>query len=325
MLQPGTTRKPVTKMSLLLTKTGIFFLFFFPVLSHAQCTSTEQARELTFTPGHIVIPHNRPAGYVLYEQVLTDPSSGGASKILNCQGGGKISARINLGNLLKNNIYSTNIPGVGYRLSLTEHPFPWDLDLKCNNTICQRDIPVNTQYKLELIKTNDRKTTAGVLSAGRYAKLMTDGGSDITHINIGSTLIAPSACTLSDENIHVDLGRFDVKDFKGPGSSVGERNFRIDLNCDAQMQYSIVFDGIEPEAKPSNGLIALDKIPGSAEGISLRIKHNSQPVELRKDIPFTSDVMGTTSLLFSVEYYQIMDNVVAGKANGKATFNIRYD
>lgn len=325
MSQAKEIKAKLANVSLISITTGAFFLICFPLSGQAQCTSIEQARELTFTPGHIVIPHNRPAGYVLYEQVLTDPSSGGASKILSCQGGGKINARINLGNLLKNNIYSTNIPGVGYRLSLTEHPFPWDLDVKCNSTTCQRDIPVNTQYKLELIKTNDRTTTAGVLSAGRYARLRTDGGSDITNINIASTTIAPSACTLADENIHVDLGRFDVQDFKGPGTSVGETNFRIDLNCDAQMQYSIVFDAKEPEIKPSSGLIALDNVSGSAEGIALRMKHNSVPVELRKEIPFTSDTMGATSLMFSVEYYQILDSVVAGKANGKATFNIRYD
>ncbi|MBU9851474.1 fimbrial protein [Rahnella aceris] len=315
------------KIAYTLSKTMISVLALLCVSSQvkAQCTTQTDPRELTFSPGLIVVPHNQPAGYILYEEVLSDPHGGSTSKIFNCQGGGKIIARNIRGNILKNRIYSTDIAGVGYRLSLAGHAFPWDADVKCNSPVCQRDFPVEPQYKLELIKINDNTITAGTLAPGRYASLKTDGGSDVTYINMGNTSVVPAACTILDNNIRVEMGKFDIKDFTRAGTTLGEKSFNIDLSCDAKMQYSLIFDGREPDIKPSNGLIALDQSTGSASGIALRVKYHNQPVELRKNINFTADELGATSLVFSIEYFQLKDQVKAGKANGRATFNIVYD
>lgn len=96
---------------------AILFLFCTPSQAYAQCTAQSETRDIFFTPGDIVISHNLPAGYVLYEQTLSDPHGSGSGQTLNCQGEGKIYARNIPGTLLKNNIFSTNIPGIGYRFS----------------------------------------------------------------------------------------------------------------------------------------------------------------------------------------------------------------
>lgn len=304
---------------------AILFLFCTPSQAYAQCTAQSETRDIFFTPGDIVISHNLTAGYVLYEQTLSDPHGSGSGQTLNCQGDGKLYARNIPGTLLKNNIFSTNIPGIGYRFSVNGNPFPYGMVLKCNSAQCMHDFPMDTQYKLELIKTNDRNTTAGTLIAGRYAAVKTDDGKDITVLHINGTKITPATCSIQDENIQVDLGKFDVKNFTGPGTTLGEKTFNIELNCDAHMQYNVIFDGHEPSVKPSTGLVALDNTAGSAQGISIRIKYKNQPIILKNKIPFFSGPSGRTSLPFSVEYYQTSQIVTAGKANAKATFNILYD
>lgn len=290
--------------------------------ANASCRA-ERPVELNFQLNDVTLFRTLPMGSVIQESVVSDPR-GSQQPILTCDGGGLIKTKNNIGGLIKSNVYSTNIEGVGYRVLLANKNVPEEHAVQCQSAQCEAKYPFEPVWQFQLIKTAATRS-GGQLLAGRYLSVETDSGDVIANLNINTTTLTPSACTIATPKVDVYMGDIDIKKFSGPGSFAGEKEFTIQLNCDEKMPFSLLFSGVLPPGSHPAGTLALTNEAGSAEGVGVRMRYNGTPIALDEDITFEAQASGTTSLAFSAEYLQLDPQIKAGKANAIATFNLRYD
>jgi type 1 fimbria pilin len=301
---------------------GLLMAALIPLGAQASC-NVDRAVDLNFHVDDLMLSRNLPVGAVIYETTANDPR-GNQNDIFTCQGGGVIKTHYTVGGLVKSEVYSTSVEGVGYRLLLADQPLLREYSVRCTSTPCITGYPVEPVYKLQLIKTSSAQTS-GVLHAGRYAYLETDSGDVIANINITTAALTLSACSVVTKDVYVDLGDIDIKRFTGVGATAGKADFTIALNCDEKMPFSLTFNAKPAMGGSTEGIIALSDEGRSAEGVGIRMKHNGEPVVTGKEIVFEAQSAGTSVLPFSAEYVQLHNTVKAGTGNAIATFSLRYD
>jgi type 1 fimbria pilin len=296
-------------------------MIFIPQAS-ASCRA-ESPVELNFQLNDVTLFRVLPIGSVIQEVFVSDPR-GSQQPVLVCDGAGLIKFKNNVGGLIKSNVYSTNIAGIGYRVLLANKNLPQEYAVRCESSKCESKYPFEPVWQFQLIKTAATHS-GGRLFAGRYVSVETDSGDVIANLNVNSAALTPSACTISTPKVEVLMGDIDIKSFSGAGSSAGQKTFSLQLNCDEQMPFTLTFNGEMPAGVRPAGTIALTDEAGGAQGVGLRMRYNGTPIALGEDLRFEAEGSGTTSLTFSAEYLQLKTKIEAGKANALATFNLRYD
>ncbi|AMP05328.1 fimbrial protein [Collimonas pratensis] len=236
------------------------------------------------------------------------------------------------------NVYSTNIRGIGYRLTYsdgtTNAPAEW------RNTF---GIPGSTtkggvlyfppgQFKFELIKTADN-IGYGELSVGEYGSDRVPGYQAL-QINVkNGGFIQNVGCTVDadSKNKAVTLNSLATNKFTGIGDSQGEKPFNLKVTCPAEPpNLKIQFDGIEDSSKIA-GTLALSN-DSTASGVGIQLLHGEgQPVQLGKfESPtYKTQPKGqkkyTITMDFSARYIQTKPYVKPGNANSTASFTLQYN
>jgi len=226
--------------------------------AQAACVRPAGATEkiIQMDLGPQVIPANTAIGAVFASKDFTIPIAGTEETAWICSGGGTVTGSILQGTAIAgmSNVYTTAVPGVGIRLSRqitnrgrTYYPHTINVD---SSVIFYSP----SYFTVELIKTAT-KTGSGQLASGTYTSYKGNGDnkSAITSILSGSgiTIITPS-CTVDagSQNIPVNFGDVGKKRFTGVGSTAGERQFNIKLNCQRgeNAQNTIMADIVVPIA-----------------------------------------------------------------------------
>jgi len=169
---------------------------------------------------------------------------------------------------LGNNIYATNLPGVGIRLTNigSRKQLPYDQRVPPNTSVY-----IGAGMKAELIKTG--AIMPGTLTPGVLARASIASRFYFANVALGGTnTLTTMACTIVTPELYVLLGDHDRSTFYGPGAYSEWKNFWIVLECDKNARIQVQIDAAQD---PSNepGVMKLDSAPGdiAATGIGVQL------------------------------------------------------
>lgn len=289
--------------------------------------------------GRVVISPDSRVGDVLLKRVYTSTSTGGIN--YRCSPSANvtfIAKLVNPGKDLGNNVYATNVKGVGIRFSrggstvnivypgsFTTHGSSFSLE--------------GSKFTMELIKTEET-TGSGPIVAGKYTSYgAPDGSSPLleTYINAnGVTIVSPSCKLISDKVMNVTMPDVAITGFKGTGTKVGNKDFSIDLLCNGGVSvagYANVntsFSGETPNgyAKSSGVLVNENEEGISATGIGFQVKSKGNPIAFDEKYVIgrlEDGIERRLSFPMSVSYYQYGKTASAGRVASHMVYNIFYD
>jgi type 1 fimbria pilin len=325
---------------------SFFFLSLLLVLgarsANAACVKKAgfQEKFVEMSMGRVLIPNELKVGDTIVKREFAIPIRGAFEVVFECGPGGGSATGFQLQSpqLFGNNIYYTNVPGVGIRLarqiSTRNSPgasvyYPQTLNFEQNS---DPTFYSPSNFQVELIKIAPQ-TGNGPLSSGIYTQYIGNGGGGsvlTTQLTEqGITLVTPS-CTVatSSKNIMVNFGKVPTKEFRGKGSTTAERKFNIQLDCkpgqNIQNTISIRIDAV-PDPFGNKGVLEIkpEKVAATGIGIQL-INPNSQPVQFGEDEIVGPSMDGSYVLSYVARYFQVSEKVLPGKADGMATFSVIY-
>ena len=304
--------------------------------------------DISMNVGRVVVRPSDTVGQVLKKSSFTITPNG---SIYRCDNNaGTIIAELSKNPQLSsvgNNIYDTNIPGIGIRLyrevsgngaGFSDY-YPY-----------QRTLERNKSYNLgssffivELVKTATN-TGSGAVSAGRYSSYYTNGYSNspsLTSTVYGNAItIASSSCEIQgDINKIVTLPTVNKTVFSGIGSTAGEQGFDINIQCNGgqnptdyeeKNDISLTFDYTQDNsnAQVMNNILT-DSNAAKGVGVQLISNYKNQNQIIAKgDNLALGTVKSNQTVQYNIpmaaRYYQTSTNISAGKVKAQATLNIQY-
>lgn len=289
------------------------------------CTSiTPQDSSIDF--GNITVQRDTPIGTVLFHQApsITEKYVSGCTNPLTLG----FTMLYNSGVLSSygNNVYNTNVIGVGIRVSNNPYFFSNPMYITSYNS--------SSNYMkyfggmVELIKTGD--ITSGNLLAGDVAKISILGEDTLYHdglkIATNGGLIAVLACSINTTNIQVPLDDVLASDLTLIGTTAKPKIFNVGLNCDAGARVNAMLTGTRNTDTATAGVLQLTNAgsAGVATGVGIQILYNNIPLALNNNIVLKTSVGGQEAFPFTAQYYQTKNTTTAGSANAMATLNLTY-
>ena len=141
--------------------------------------------------------------------------------------------------------------------------------------------------------------------------------------------LTSQGCSVTNTSISVPMGTVNSSHFRGVGSTTGDQDFSIPLNCDTGIKVGLtVTGGSAGNFDVDKGLINLDTSTTStvASGVKLQILSKDAPIKLNSVIGLgIREVQGVFNVPLTARYYQSASPITAGLANGTATFTMKYE
>ncbi|QSI33739.1 fimbrial protein [Variovorax sp. RKNM96] len=303
----------------------------------AACTVTPGYVEKTvnMAMGRVLIPNDAAVGTMFKSQLFPLPSSV-INKPWTCVGGGNVKGVMLQGTAVPgyDHVFTTAVPGVGIRLSRyfsdTEVSYyPHDR----STTSDFGDFNAASRFQVELFKIAT-VTGNGPLAQGTYTQYysVADSKSVLTTnlLGEGITIITPSCSVdLGSRNILVEFGKVPQSNFKGRGTTTGDRKFNIKLNCKAgQNAQNTVYLRMDATQDPSNeqGVLKITQAGSTtATGVGIQVVNDKTvPVKFGEEALVGPSMDGSYVLPYTARYFQTGDKVTPGRANGTATFTLDY-
>ncbi|MGJ7604411.1 fimbrial protein [Variovorax sp. LT1R20] len=304
----------------------------------AACTVTPGYVEKTvnMAMGRVLIPNDAAVGTMFKSQLFPLPLSGTTNKPWTCVGGGNVKGVMLQGTAVPgyDHVFTTAVPGVGIRLSRyfsdTEVSYyPHDR----STTSDFGDFNAASRFQVELFKIAP-VTGNGPLAQGTYTRYysVADNKSVLTTnlLGEGITIITPSCSVdLGSRNILVEFGKVPQSNFKGRGTTTGDRKFNIKLNCKAgQNAQNTVYLRMDATQDPSNeqGVLKITQAGSTtATGVGIQVVDDKTvPVKFGEEALVGPSMDGSYVLPYTARYFQTGDKVTPGRANGTATFTLDY-
>lgn len=335
----------------------ILFFAFFTSHSYASClsyklgTSTIKKIHKNISLGRIVVKPYDSIGQVLKEQVYTISQKG---SYLTCDfrtdsylAQGELSQRRPLSSI-GNNIYSTNLRGIGIRISIQEDDIQKDFPFSSliNTYSDPQDLLIfgyrysldkTYSLKVQIIKT-DSNTESGSLNSGRYVLYYTDNykNNPLLTVDLNSTTIASSSCLITNNNTTVKLNDVTRSNFRGIGSVQGEQNFQINVLCNGgdnftsdteQNEIGVSFN-YTPSAYNSQA-IKNTSTNSPASGVDLQLLWSDRNEMVLNNYNYSlGSIVSNDTQIFPVSlkarYIQTQEQVTPGQVQGLATITINY-
>jgi len=273
--------------------------------------------------GSVIVQRDSPPGTVL-SSVSVAYSSGA---ILGCTTPwtevGKITAFTSLSAI--NNVYNTNVNGVGIKITGTTKTFNYVYNSPGNNYLAG-----GYNYKAQLIKTSSGAVSGGNITTGIFATTyIAESQSYHIDLAIGGGTIIPVACSLTTPNLTFPIGDVLASSF---GSSIGttpagaQNTQNLGLNCDSGANINVALNGTQNPDVGTTSVLALTN-QGSADvakGVGVQILYNGSPLVLNNRIVMKRSSGGQETFPITARYYQTKTAVTTGKANASATLDLTY-
>jgi type 1 fimbria pilin len=252
-----------------------------------------------------------------------------------------------------NNVYATNIPGIGIRIS---YPTAFDatgyLSYTKSNSSTVGDggagtggevINVTYSVKIEWIKTSTT-VGSGTITAGQVGVGQFNGTTVANIVLTGATNIVaptPPTCSVDSSSTQtVNLGNVTATKFSGVGSMTPPTAFNIKFNCSGGTsgQSSKIYLTMTDATIPSNRTSNLNLAAAStASGVAVRVQRNAGAT----DVSFGADSAaignqnqwqagtvatgtGTFSVALQARVVQT-GTLKTGSVSAKATFTVGYN
>lgn len=313
-------------------------------IAHAECYSLSgnpSDSALFMDIGRVIVDSDTPAGAVVAKRswTLRDTSTS-----YRCSGNNLFDSRVVMAGSQDNGngVWSTNIPGIGLRFTLKNSAaMPLTYDNKTtSNAGAGSDVTMkNATFTLEVIKTA-LLSGSGKIAGGQYTSF---GNASVgtslftTWMREGSLVIVSPSCRVSNAtNFNVDMGSVSFSAFKGVGSTAGDHNFAINLQCPggagvAGTRVNMTFDGnLADNTSVTQGVLRNEqKGQNVAIGIGVQVLDKDHKlIEFRKANPvatLTSDAAQSLNLMYFARYYQYLPQATAGAVQSHMVFNVTYD
>ncbi|WP_445116311.1 fimbrial protein [Acinetobacter sp. WZC-1] len=315
----------------------------------AACNMTNySAIDVSMSVGRVVVRPSDEVGKILRKATFSYPRG----STWTCDRNGGVNRAIldqnNSASPLGNNIYNTNIPGIGIRL-YRELPaddtfsgyYPYRVSSPRGNKVLGAGF-----FVVEIIKTGS-ETGSGALVPGRYSNYyeesMGAGRPLLTSTVYGNAItIASSSCEWQGNiNKTVQLPTVNKADFKGIGSTQGEQAFDLNILCNGgkspsdyteSNKISLSFD-YNAATGTNNQVLANDapaRTRANGVGVQLVWDYQKQNKVIAKNDKLTLGTLRSNqSIQYNVpmkaRYYQTASNVSPGTVRGMATVTIEYD
>ncbi|MDR2062858.1 MAG: type 1 fimbrial protein [Acinetobacter sp.] len=324
--------------------------------ANAACAPTSgfTTKAISMAVGRVVVRPSDEVGKILRKATFAiDPNN----STINCTRNSSGTVRADLTqnyplSSLGNNIYSTNIPGIGIRLYREAQNnanfsgyYPYSRNISggpyWNGTNYSLD---SGYFVVEIVKTAEQ-TGSGALVPGQYSTyyLTNYASSPIltSHVLANAITIASSSCELQGNiNKVVQLPTVMKSGFSGVGSTQGEQSFDLNILCNGgknptgyeeKNQISLDFDF--PQDGTNNQVMS-NTAPNSTKangvGVQLLWKYQNKNQVIRKGDKLDVGTVNSNQTVqynipLSARYYQTATNVTAGTVRAMATVTIQYD
>lgn len=260
---------------------------------------------------------------------------------LQCSGSQSLETKViaNGSRETGNQVWSTNIPGIGLRFTLQRQAqqvgYPGKIDVGGGG---KSDVSLNDlTFKLDVIKTANL-VGSGAVAAGQYTTFGSGSQSLLnTWLRENSLIIVSPSCRITNNaNFRVNLGSIPLAALKGKGTGAGGRNFSIRMQCAGNVsvagtRLNMTLDGNTPDGiSPALGVIRNEsRSRTAAEGIGVQIMdENRRPVPFRQAnhvATLNSAVSQFIDLRYFARFYQYQPKAQAGDVTGHMVFNVSYD
>ena len=319
--------------------------------TNANCTLSKgfTTVDIPMTIGKIVVKPNDPIGTILQKNTFSiSPNNSTAT----CnRASDQIIAALPLNypiSPIGNNVYATNIPGIGIRLyreaadaSDFSGYYPYRRTLTPNQTYTLSP----GYFVMEVIKTA-MTTGSGALVAGRYSTYYVSGQQNrpfltTTVLSNAPILIASSSCEIqSGVDSPVQLPTVMKSAFRAIGSTQGEQNFNLSILCNGGENNSGIATSntislsFDYNSDTSNNQVinnsAANSIKANGVGVELLWNLNGANKPIQKASKLNIGMVGSNQTIeydipLTARYYQTATNVTAGEVKATATVTIQYD
>jgi len=299
----------------------------------AACSGAASTNSKLTLPSTLSAKRNTAVGTTIYDSGwITD----GTRAQVDCSGSyawtmGYASAMTAVSGMT--DVYQTGVPGLGIKILYDNGnppgggiPMKW---ARTSQTLSgsARFTPWG-YFRVQYIVTgplasgtmNTPSPTASVAYGGVTANTVTFNR---TSVNIVST-----GCTVTNNDIVVDLPAVAASEFTAVGSKPASKDFSLDLKCDANVAVSYQIDGTAASGIPaSNGVLAITGGAGQASGVGVQLLRNTTtavPLGSKLSYITTATAAQSVSIPLTGAYYATALPVKGGTVNAVATFTLFY-
>lgn len=238
-------------------------------------------------------------------------------------------------------IYETSIPGLGVQLGgLSKGVLRgWvGYDITIDGNVNQASIEVFNSSNIGMVNaaaavsfykigeiasgTSTLNQQVGVMIMG-YAS---NWAKPEIPVNISGLNVTVLACSLTTPTVAAPLGNIYATAFTGVGSTAGNNDFQLGLNCAAGTKVNVTMNGTQNADTANTSVLALTGAGGAgvAKGVGAQILYNNVPLNIGSKLALKTSAGGVETFPFKARYYQTLSNVLPGSANATATLNITY-
>ncbi|MFQ2201928.1 fimbrial protein [Aeromonas hydrophila] len=315
---------------------SITYLFAFPSSAYTStCANGNFPGEDTHvgyaTFGTVKVSSAAPIGSVL--ATYTIPTSG---PMIRCTAGTyAIAYRMYFSTHWANNIYQTNITGVGVRATTASghiytNPEVFEPRTASSTILINNDDPIT----VELIKTGPVSAGSLQYPVNAFAHLLVasvshPGAAGFILRFSGDTQIVQPACEVKTSNIIVPLGKHRKGTMGAIGASTAKQPFTIPLTCSMSSSIKITMNGtVAANTTATQGVLKLDDSGTTAIGVGVQLLKGDgiTPVALGTQVTYgTASTAGDYNVALYARYYQTQSTISVGTANATATFTVSYN
>ncbi|PAN72642.1 hypothetical protein CIW69_16450 [Enterobacter cloacae] len=236
---------------------------------------------------------------------------------LSCDNGGELQALATHPVLSGKHIFATGIPGIGYKITINNNPFPWKADLHCSGTDCHANNPETAKAEMQIIQTSSAHPVAGYIREGVYGVLRPDKGKPALMFALAHRItVRRQACNTHIET--VDLGHVSVKTFTGMFAQSQPTGFTLKLTCPDTMPVRMIWEGISD----SHGFLRPFTGKQAVSGIGIKLNDNQG--ELLAPGKYYDLRENSAVMHFSASMIRT-GTVTAGNVDAMATVHFMYD
>ncbi|MEO4207129.1 fimbrial protein [Acinetobacter pittii] len=320
--------------------------------ANAYCTLSSgfTSVDISMAVGRVVVRPSDPIGKILTKSTFPINSTKDLSTfICNSYSDALIASLTQSYSLssLGNNIYNTNIPGIGirlYREAENATNFSGYYPYSRNVTPGVKYTLADGYFVVEIVKTA-AQTGSGTLVPGLYSRYYVTGNMNkpwlTSTVNGNAITIASSSCEIQGNiNKVVQLPTVTKAGFKGVGSTQGEQTFDMNILCNGgtsptgyeekniiSLSYDFTQDGTNNQVL-ANTAATSEKANGV--GVQLLWNYQNKNQVIKKGDKLALGTVSSNQILqynvpMTARYYQTATNVTAGKVRAMATVTIQYD
>ena len=323
--------------------------------AYAACTVSESftSIDINMAVGAVTVLPSDPVGKILVKKTFPIPANPSSTVKCTYNSTGFVDAIItnNLGLApgAGDNVYKTNISGIGIRLyrELSDGGnfsgyYPYSRSIKGNNFFGTTDYSLGSGFfVVEIIKTA-AATGNGKLQTGRYSSYHLRGRDDkpfLTSTLIGDTItITSSSCEIQgNKNKVVELPTVNKSGFTGIGSTQGEQAFDLNIKCNGGANLTVpekIGLTFDYDAAANTTDVLANSAPQStrAKGVGTQLVsqyQGSNNIIAKNEKVALGSLAASANVEYNIplvaRYYQTETGVTGGTVKSTATVTIEYD